>query len=303
MKITFERKPDFQFRDFIIEKNIHLPAGQFEQMLRKPLTDQPFLADNIDLMRQDDKGVYHCLLVTGEGHSDGLLVESEGHSYARYAAYVPEATALRYPTLAKQNQELAKAVDFIVADGTSQTTEGNWILSFAELEQHTGLCVDGKPFLQELLGDMLCDRPEVADLTIEDGQFDVVYYLDFCPNCQQERSEEKTEKPKLCDLIQVPMKDVHLLHKEVEIEPATIVELSSDTLTEAGKQAWADVLDAEVCEIYQGVYGLQVDLEGVKPSRLREFSMMLAGHCPQSQYEKWVKECESAPKPSPEMKL
>ena len=99
------------------------------------------------------------------------------------------------------------------------------------------------------------------------------------------------------------MKDVHLLHKEVEIEPATIVELSSDTLTEAGKQAWADVLDAEVCEIYQGVYGLQVDLEGVKPSRLREFSMMLAGYCPQSQYEKWVKECESAPKPSPEMKL
>ena len=94
MKITFERKPDFQFRDFIIEKNIHLPAGQFEQMLRKPLTDQPFLADNIDLMRQDDKGVYHCLLVTGEGHSDGLLVESEGHSYARYAAYVPEVADL-----------------------------------------------------------------------------------------------------------------------------------------------------------------------------------------------------------------
>lgn len=303
MKITFERKPDFQFRDFIIEKNIHLPAGQFEQMLRKPLTDQPFLADNVDLMRQDDKGVYHCLLVTGEGHSDGLLVESEGHSYARYAAYVPEATALRYPALAKQNQELAKAVDFIVADGTSQTTEGNWILSFAELERHTGLCVDGKPFLQELLGDMLCDRPEVADLTIEDGRIDVVYYLDFCPNCPQEQPEELTANQKLRDLIQVPMKDVHLLHKEVEIEPATIVELSSDTLTEAGKQAWADVLNAKVCEIYQGVYGLQVDLEGVKPSRLREFSMMLAGYCPQSQYEKWVKECESTLEPSPEMKL
>lgn len=303
MKTTFERKPDFQFRDFIIEKNIHLPAGQFEQMLRKPLTDQPFLADNIDLMRQDDKGVYHCLLVTGEGHSDGLLVESEGHSYARYAAYVPEATALRYPVLAKQNQELAKAVDFIVADGTSQTTEGNWILSFAELEQHTGLCVDGKPFLQELLGDMLCDRPEVADLTIEDGRINVNYHLAFCPNCPQEQPEELTANQKLRDLIQVPMKDVHLLHKEAEIEPATIVELSSDTLTEAGKQEWADVLDAKVCEIYQGAYGLQVDLDGVKPSRLREFSMMLAGYCPQSQYEKWVRDSEPEPTSSTEMKL
>lgn len=197
MKTTFEHKPDFSFRDFVIEKNINLPAEQFEQMLRKPLADQKFLADNVELMRQDDKGVYHCLLVTGEGHAGGLLVESEGYNYARYASYVPEASALRYPSLVKRNQELAKAVDLIVADGTSQTTEGNWILSFAELENRTGLCVDDKPFLQEMLGDMLHDRPEVADLTIEDGQFDVLYYLDFCPNCQQEQSEQQAVSQKL----------------------------------------------------------------------------------------------------------
>lgn len=303
MKTTFERKPDFQFRDFTIEKNIHLPAAQFEQMLRKPLADQQFLTENAELMRQDDKGVYHCLLVTGEGHSDGLLVESEGFSYARYAAYMPEATALRYPSLAKQNQELAKAVDFIVADGTSQTTEGNWILSFAELEERTGLEMDCNPFLQEILGDMLCDRPEVADLTIEDEQIDVVYYLDFCPNRQPNQPEKAPAAQTLHDLIQTPLEDVHLLHKDVEIEPATIVELSSSTLTDAGKQAWADVLDAKVSEVYQGFYGLQVDLDGVKPSRLREFSMMLAGYCPESQYKKWVNESGADPAPSPEMKL
>ena len=33
---------------------------------------------------------------------------------------------------------------------------------------------------------MLCSRPEVADLTIEDEVFDVTYYLDYCPNCKQE---------------------------------------------------------------------------------------------------------------------
>lgn len=303
MKTTFERKPDFQFRDFTIEKNIHLPAAQFEQMLRKPLANQHFLTENAALMRQDDKGVYHCLLVTGENHSDGLLVESEGFGYARYAAYVPEATALRYPALAKQNQVLAKAVDFIVTDGTSQTTEGNWILSFEELEKHTGLDVLGEQFLQETLGDMLCNRPEVADLTIENGQFDVLYYLDFCPNCQSDQPEKESAAQTLYDLIRTPLEDVHLLHKDVEIEPATIVELSSSTLTDAGKQAWADVLDAKVCEIYQGFYGLQIDLEGVKPSRLREFSMMLAGYCPESQYKKWVNENGSEPTPSPEMKL
>jgi len=38
---------------------------------------------------------------------------------------------------------------------------------------------------------MLCSRPEVADLVIEDGQFDVAYYHDFCPNCQRETAQEE----------------------------------------------------------------------------------------------------------------
>lgn len=264
-------------------------------MLRTPMKHQDFLIENVGLMRQDGMDVYHCLLVTGEGRTDGLLVDSEGYSYARYAAYVPEATALRYPSLAKMNQELAAAVDFIVADGTSQTGEGNWVLSFAELEKQTGLCVSGKPFLQEALGDMLCERPEVADLTIEDDCFDVVYYLDFCPNCQPEQSEEMSAAQTLRDLLQTPMEDVHLLHTDVEIEPATIVELSADTLTDAGKQDWADVLDAQVCQIYEGFYGHQIDLQGVKPSRLRDFSLMLAGYCSQKNYEKWVAQSGETP--------
>lgn len=37
----------------------------------------------MDLMCEKD-GVWHCLLVTGEGMEDGVLVESEGSSYARY---------------------------------------------------------------------------------------------------------------------------------------------------------------------------------------------------------------------------
>ena len=39
----------------------------------------------------DRQGVYHCLLVVGEDRPDGILVESEGSSYARYAAFLPNA--------------------------------------------------------------------------------------------------------------------------------------------------------------------------------------------------------------------
>lgn len=114
-----------------------------------------------------------------------------------------------------------------------------------------------------------------------------------------------TEKRRetLRELLRTSWADIHLVHKEVEIDPATIVELSEHTLTHAGKQAWADVLDAKVCRIYKGVYGLQVELEGVKPSRLQDFSTMMAGYCSEENYKKWVAQPEEDPAQLPEMKL
>lgn len=162
-------------------------------------------------------------------------------------------------------------------------------------------------FFQQLIGNMLCERPEVADLSIDENGFDVTYYLDFCRNFEQETEPEAVQtdgsRQKLCELLRIPLADVHLVHKEVNINPATIVELSENTLTDAGKQAWTDVLDAEVCRIYAGAYGLQVELAGVKPYRLQDFSTMLAGYCSEENYEKWVAAPKEAPAQSPEMKL
>ena len=50
--------------------------------------------------------------------------------------------------------------------------------------------MDGKPFLQEMLKDMLWDRPETADVIIDDGRIDIAYYLDFCPNVSEKLQEE-----------------------------------------------------------------------------------------------------------------
>ena len=74
--------------------------------------------------------------------------------------------------------------------------------------------------------------------------------------------------------------------------PHTIVELDGGTLTEAGKEAWADVLDAKVVRVFQGYSGLQMELSGVKASRLDAFSAMLAGYCSVEDYENWVNEPE-----------
>ena len=208
MKAIFERKPsDFDLQSFEVSKTILLPAKVFEDVLKNPMRDYTFIQENIEQMHCDSNGVYHCLLLTGEGKNDGLLVESEGYGYCRYASYVPDISGLITPV------------------------------------------------------------------------------------------------SRLKDLLHLHWEDIHLLHKDVEVQPATIVELDEHTLTDAGKADWADVLDAEVVKVYNGYYGLQMELDNVKPSRLEEFSSMLAGYCPVSDYERWVTQEGDAPSQSPEMKL
>ncbi len=82
MKAIFERKPsDFNLRSFKVSKTIRLPIEIFENVLQNPLRDYAFIQENIEQMHCDSSGVYHCLLLTGEGRNDGLLVESEGYGY------------------------------------------------------------------------------------------------------------------------------------------------------------------------------------------------------------------------------
>ncbi len=69
------------------------------------------------------------------------------------------------------------------------------------------------------------------------------------------------------------------LRNPLEGLPHTIVELDGTTLTAAGKEAWADVLDVKVVRVFQGYSGLQMELSDVKASRLDAFSAMLAGYC------------------------
>lgn len=72
--------------EFIIEKTIVLTTREFDIFLNDLMEDYQFIADHTDLMYEDDNGVWHCILITSADASFGILVQSEGYSYARYAA-------------------------------------------------------------------------------------------------------------------------------------------------------------------------------------------------------------------------
>ena len=94
MRAVFSRKePKIEAKEFCVEKVIMLPAGEYESFTNHLMHRHDFIRENVDFMYEKD-GVRHCLLVTGEGMEEGVLVESEGSSYARYFAFVPSVSGI-----------------------------------------------------------------------------------------------------------------------------------------------------------------------------------------------------------------
>ena len=73
---------------YVIEKTIELEKMEFEHFANDLFADQGFIKDNIELMYTEKNGVKHCIFVKASGESAGILVESEGYEYPRYAAYL-----------------------------------------------------------------------------------------------------------------------------------------------------------------------------------------------------------------------
>ncbi len=95
MKTRFIRKPERQDLipqdEFIIEKEIVLDKKDFDKFLNHPLDDYDFIKENVELMYCDKENVYHCIFITSNEDDFGILIESEGYHYARYAAFISKA--------------------------------------------------------------------------------------------------------------------------------------------------------------------------------------------------------------------
>lgn len=77
-------------------------------------------------------------------------------------------------------------------------------------------------------------------------------------------------------------------NEQLDMRLSEQLENTHITLTEDGRREWSDVLNAKVTSIYEGHYGVQIGLTGYPAERLRDFSFMLAGHCPVEGYDRWV---------------
>ena len=113
----------------------------------------------------------------------------------------------------------------------------------------------------------------VAHATMDhsDGHICILLHEEFCPRLLRQPSVRTLRD----QMEAVTYKDIHLIHDEYENDP-TVIDLDPEKLSPEERFAWGDVLNASVKRVYEGTYGMQMEISGVSVERLDAFSDLMA---------------------------
>ena len=188
------KESEFRTKSCVVEKAIAVSHAEFENLKRHPLQDNNLIAENTDLMYCDSDDIYHCLLIYDEEQGDGLLIESEGSSYLRYAQYIPKARDLverhQDPEIQLTNgerklhellNETAERIAIFAKLGYSE-------FSLDDVLDDLGCDFDEvKKMLVEAAAEILNERKNIQSVKIHD--LDVPFQPDISVEIKEENSE------------------------------------------------------------------------------------------------------------------
>ncbi len=175
------KQSDYKTREIIVEKVITLYGKGFSELKDHPLRDDPYIAENRDLMYIDNNDTAHCLLMVDYDSGDGILVESEGcgcpvdtsakqkhrprrqlrpSSYARKSQFIPNAEALiEISNLTLPERKLHRNLKKIVDHIAELAHCGEKSFVFEELLDKSDL--DFKSLLRDSVVEMLQEREDI----------------------------------------------------------------------------------------------------------------------------------------------
>ena len=267
-KIRFERKANkLDVQDFRICAVEFLDNDQWQRFTNNMLDDYDFIAKHSQRLCVGSDEVTNALLIVNKQGEDGILVNSEGSAYARYSAYLPFAGHLL-------DYYVNMIADYCVTEGTQNTSDGAWAISFDEVYEHLNVDIVEDSGLDELVLRELQMRDEVAEaIQTEDG-YEITYHLEHCPQCNAGGIEAGFS---LLSLLGCTLEDVHFIEKDGSDIVASITELNSNMITEQGREEWADVLSTKVGKIFNHQGMVMIELEDCNKLRLQSFAYAAKG--------------------------
>ena len=189
------KESEFRTKSCVLEKAIAVPHAEFENLKSHPLRDNDLIAENADMMYCDSDDNYHCLLIYDEEKGDGLLIESEGAAYARYAQYISEAKELvevhQNPVISLTNGEkklhelLSETAERIAVFAHLNYSEFSLDDVIQELDCDFD---DVKKMLVEAVAEILNERNDIRSVKIND--LDIPFQPDISVEINPTQTEE-----------------------------------------------------------------------------------------------------------------
>ena len=251
--------------EYQVDKVVDIPNTQFAALLMRPLDSHDFIRNN-RVEPHQGTGHDHCLLVLGEGRTDGVLVQCGNDGRAAYSAYV---TGARDVVQAR----LDRVADFIVSQGAQRTASGSWYVYCEELDEKFGVAIQEGNGLDAMLKDTLERRPEVAQVDISLQHIETTFRPEFCT--QLRSSAEKTQLDiRLRDILPL-LKGGGLTFFTHEEADTSVLAENLGKLTGTGREDHAALLNARVAEISPSPEGTEVVLTDVDPQELARFNQAL----------------------------
>lgn len=196
------KETEFRTQKCIVEKAAAVSHAEFDELKRHPLRDNELISEYVDLMYCDKDGNYHCLLVYDSQDGDGLLIESEGSSYARYAQYISGAKELverrQNPEMSLTNGE--KKLHKLLVETADRieifTRLGNSEFSLDDALEDLGCNFDEvKKMLVESAAEILNGRKNIRSVKIND--LDIPFQPDISIEIEEENGLDLSEEPQI----------------------------------------------------------------------------------------------------------
>ena len=103
-----------EYQQCHMDKIIKLSHPEFEYFRLHLLENYDFITDSLKDLKLSKDNTHHCIMVFDKESNDGIVVDPQGRSYAKYSAYIPNAKQLlhnRYECLEFFNEIMTEAVD------------------------------------------------------------------------------------------------------------------------------------------------------------------------------------------------
>ena len=261
-----------------------LDSTQWEYFSKHLLDDYDFIERYEGSLHVERDGITHALLVLNAKTGEGILVNSEGSAYARYSAYLPFAK----PHL---DYEIARIADYCVTEGTGNTSDGVWAVSFDEIYHHYDIDITKNSELAGLLSEELESREEIDAVVVTEDGLELTCGLTFCPQVEEPEFS-------LRSLLGFGLKDVTFIEKGSDRAISLSSEISERMITPAGKKEWADVLSAKVERIYVENGKGYIELSGCDMDRLGDFAYVYDGYGDEISQREWFQDPDAPMTPS-----